>query len=143
MPLPVIARSVEERELLTSLALGAAACSTSSSSADVTFVGVGSIGEIRPLVQDGFITAAGGRGAAQRRRGRRDHRLGVRRARPGARRGRQRARRRRAAAKAGNRLVIGVAMGPSRRAPLRAALTGGLISGLVTDESTAEHLLQR
>jgi DNA-binding transcriptional regulator LsrR (DeoR family) len=45
--------------------------------------------------------------------------------------------------KAGNRLVIGVAMGPSRRAPLRAALTGGLISGLVTDESTAEHLLQR
>jgi DNA-binding transcriptional regulator LsrR (DeoR family) len=45
--------------------------------------------------------------------------------------------------KAGNRLVIGVAMGPSRRAPLRAALTGGLISGLVTDEATAEHLLQR
>ena len=45
--------------------------------------------------------------------------------------------------KAGNRLVIGVAMGPSRRAALRAALTGGLISGLVTDEATAEHLLQR
>jgi DNA-binding transcriptional regulator LsrR (DeoR family) len=39
--------------------------------------------------------------------------------------------------------VIGVAMGPSRRAPLRAALAGRLISGLVTDEATAEHLLQR
>jgi DNA-binding transcriptional regulator LsrR (DeoR family) len=45
--------------------------------------------------------------------------------------------------RAENRLVIGVAMGPSRRAPLRGALAGRLISGLVTDEATAEHLLQR
>ena len=45
--------------------------------------------------------------------------------------------------RADQRLMIGVAMGPSRRAPLRGALVGKLISGLVTDESTAEHLLQR
>ena len=38
--------------------------------------------------------------------------------------------------------MIGVAMGPSRRAPLRAALLGRLISGLITDEATAEHLLR-
>jgi DNA-binding transcriptional regulator LsrR (DeoR family) len=45
--------------------------------------------------------------------------------------------------RADNRLVIGVAMGPARRAPVRGALAGRLISGLVTDEATAEHLLQR
>ena len=45
--------------------------------------------------------------------------------------------------KATNKLVIGAAMGPSRRAPLRGALAGQLISGLVTDEETAEHLLRR
>jgi len=34
-------------------------------------------------------------------------------------------------------------MGPSRRAAIRGALIGKLISGLITDESTAEHLLRR
>ena len=42
-----------------------------------------------------------------------------------------------------NRLMIGVAMGASRRAAIRGALAGKLISGLVTDEAMAEHLLQR
>jgi DNA-binding transcriptional regulator LsrR (DeoR family) len=42
----------------------------------------------------------------------------------------------------GKGLMIGVAMGPTRRAALRGALAGHLISGLVTDEATAEHLLQ-
>ncbi len=32
---------------------------------------------------------------------------------------------------------------PLRRAAIRGALTGQLISGLVTDEATAEHLLRR
>jgi DNA-binding transcriptional regulator LsrR (DeoR family) len=41
------------------------------------------------------------------------------------------------------RLMIGVAMGPLRRAAIRGALVGQLISGLVTDEATAEHLLRR
>jgi len=41
------------------------------------------------------------------------------------------------------RLMIGVAMGPLRRAGIRGALVGQLISGLVTDEATAEHLLRR
>ena len=42
-----------------------------------------------------------------------------------------------------NKLMIGVAMGASRRAAIRGALAGRLISGLVTDEATAEHLLHR
>jgi DNA-binding transcriptional regulator LsrR (DeoR family) len=142
MPLPVIARSVEERELLTSLA-SVRSLFDLVERTDVCFVGVGSVGDSAPLVEDGIITRheaetlrhlgavgeitgwafdSAGRvlteGSNQRVAG-----APLR--------------------KAGNRLVIGVAMGPSRRAPLRAALTGGLLSGLVTDESTAEHLLQR
>ncbi len=39
--------------------------------------------------------------------------------------------------------MIGVAMGMSRQAALHGALAGKLISGIVTDETTAEHLLQR
>ena len=133
MPLPVIARSIEERELLTSLA-SVRSLFDLVERTDVCFVGVGSVGDSAPLVQDGIITRqeaealrhlgavgeitgwafdAAGRvlteGANQRVAG-----APLR--------------------KAGNRLVIGVAMGPSRRAPLRAALMGGLISGLVTDE---------
>ena len=41
------------------------------------------------------------------------------------------------------RQMIGVAMGASRRAAIKAALVGRLISGLITDEATAEHLLRR
>ena len=81
MPLPVIARSVEERDLLISLPRCAACCALVEQ-ADVTFVGVGSIGENSALLKDGFITRRGERSAAPRRRGRRNHRLGVRRARP-------------------------------------------------------------
>ena len=57
MPLPVIASSPEEREMLLSqpmiqptLALAA--------QADVTFVGIGDLGPKAPLYEDGFITEA-------------------------------------------------------------------------------------
>ena len=39
------------------------------------------------------------------------------------------------------RLVIGVAHGPGKVAPIRAALRGRLISGLITDEATARSVL--
>jgi DNA-binding transcriptional regulator LsrR (DeoR family) len=142
MPLPVIARSIEERDLLLSLP------STRSvfalvEEADVTFVGVGSLGENSPLLKDGFITAeeneslreAGAVGEitgwAFDSYGRlvkgniNDRVVSAPLRRPN------------------KRLMIGVAMGRARRAALRAALRGRLISGLVTDESTAEHLLRR
>ena len=55
MPLPVIARSVEERELLTSLA-SVKSLFDLVERTDVSFVGVGSVGDSAPLVQDGIIT---------------------------------------------------------------------------------------
>jgi DNA-binding transcriptional regulator LsrR (DeoR family) len=142
MPLPVIARSREERELLTSLesvrnVLGLIEL------ADVTFVGIGVLGENSALLKDGFITqaesealrAAGavgeitgwafdGRGRLVS--GHTNERVSSAPLRQPT-----------------NRLMIGVAMGAVRRPALRGALAGRLISGLVTDEATAEHLLQR
>jgi DNA-binding transcriptional regulator LsrR (DeoR family) len=141
MPLPVVARSVEERQLLTSLASVRSVLALIES-ADVSFVGVGAVSDNAALVQDGIVTreeaealrAAGAVGEitgwsfdAQGRlvEGSINDRVASAPLRPAA------------------GLMIGVAMGPTRRAALRGALAGGLISGLVTDEATAEHLLQR
>jgi DNA-binding transcriptional regulator LsrR (DeoR family) len=142
MPLPVVARSVEERKLLTSLASVRSVLDLAER-ADVSFVGVGAVGESSAIVLDGIITRqeaeslreAGAVGEitgwAFDAQGRLvDGPINDRVASAPLRR-------------AVDNLVIGVAMGASRRAALRGALTGKLISGLVTDEATAEHLLQR
>jgi DNA-binding transcriptional regulator LsrR (DeoR family) len=142
MPLPVIARSVEERQLLTGLASVRSVLALIER-ADVSFVGVGAIGDGSAIVVDGIITnaeaealrAAGAVGEitgwAFDSHGRLiEGSINDRVASAPLRR-------------ATNRLMIGVAMGASRRAALRGALAGRLISGLVTDEATAEHLLQR
>ncbi|HLJ70400.1 MAG TPA: sugar-binding transcriptional regulator [Roseiarcus sp.] len=140
MPLPVIARSVEERELLTGLASVKSVLALAER-ADVSFVGVGAIQESAAIVLDGIISReeaealrAGGAvgeitGWSFDARGRvldNAHNSKVASAplRPSP-----------------NRLMIGVAMGASRRAAIRGALAGRLITGLVTDEATAEHLL--
>jgi len=142
MPLPVVARSVEERALLTSLA-SVRSLFDLIERTDITFVGVGSMGDSAALVQDGIVTR--GEAEAMRNLGAVGEITGW--AFDAAGRVLEEGFNLRVAGaplkKAGNRLVVGVAMGPSRRAPLRGALTGGLISGLVTDEATAEHLLQR
>ena len=78
MPLPVVARSVEERELLTSLA-SVKSLFDLVERTDVTFVGVGPIGDSAAAGAGRHHHPAGGRGDAQPRRGRRNHRLGVRR----------------------------------------------------------------
>jgi len=111
--------------------------------ADVSFVGVGAVHENAAIVLDGIISreeaeALRGEGAAGEiigwafdSRGRLlegDYNARVASA---------------PLRSAENRLIIGVAMGAARRAAIRAALAGRLISGLVTDESTAEHLLHR
>ena len=110
---------------------------------DVSFVGVGSVGDSGPLVQDGIITRQ--EAEALRQAGAVGEITGW--AFDAAGRVLTEGLNQRVAAaplrSSANRLVVGVAMGPSRRAPLRGALAGGLVSGLVTDESTAEHLLQR
>ena len=140
MPLPVIARSIEERQLLTSLASVRSVLALIER-ADVSFVGVGAISDSAALVQDGIITRAEAEtlrkagavgeitGWAFDSRGRLvegsiNDRVASAPLRPGM------------------GQMIGVAMGAARRAALRGALAGRLISGLVTDEATAEHLLQ-
>ncbi len=80
MPLPVVARSPEERDLLMSLP-SVRNILALVEQADAAFVGVGAIGENSPLLMDGFITPRAERNPAPRGRRRRDHRLGVRRAR--------------------------------------------------------------
>jgi DNA-binding transcriptional regulator LsrR (DeoR family) len=142
MALPVLARSSAERDLLTSLASIRNVLALVEQ-ADATFVGVGSIGENTPLLKDGFISfeenealrSAGAVGEitgwAFDARGRLIEGLTNERVASAPLR------------QATKRLMIGVAMGPSRRAALRGALAGQLISGLVTDEATAEHLLRR
>ncbi len=142
MPLPVVARSIEERERLLSLPSVRAVLDLIEQ-ADVSFVGVGSLGENSPILLDGFISIeesetlrrVGGVGEilswafdAQGQLLKSDHndRVVLEPLR-----------------RPTKRLTIGVVMGAARRPALKAALLGRLISGLVTDEATAEHLLKR
>jgi len=142
MPLPVIARSIEERDLFMSLPSVRSVLELVEQ-ADVTFVGVGSLGENSALLKDGFITPE--ENESLRRAGAVGEITGWAfdsqgRLISGDMNDRVASAPLRQPTK---RLMIGVAMGPARRAPIRAALLGRLISGLITDESTAEHLLRR
>ena len=109
--------------------------------ADVTFVGIGHLGETGPLLQDGFVNRDEMRalvkaGAVGEIVGwafdangsfieglTNDRVMSVRLDRAPA------------------RPVIGLAAGESKVAAVRGALRGQLINGLITDEATAEHLL--
>jgi DNA-binding transcriptional regulator LsrR (DeoR family) len=141
MPLPVIARSVEERQLLTSLASVRSVLALIER-AEVSFVGVGAVSDNAALVQDGIVTRA--EAEALRNAGAVGEITGW----SFDSRGRViegpiNDRVASAPLRPGEGLMIGVAMGVTRRAALRGALAGRLISGLVTDEATAEHLLQQ
>lgn len=141
MPLPVIASSPEERQMLLSqpmiqptLALAA--------QADVTFVGIGELGPRAPLFVDGFITEselkalqkAGGVGEIVGWVYDRDGRFieGI-------------TNERVASAPLPSReksLVVALAMGERKLPGILAAVTRRLVNGLITDERTAEALLQ-
>jgi DNA-binding transcriptional regulator LsrR (DeoR family) len=141
MPLPVIATTVHERNLLLAqkplrnvLEL--------ASQADVTFVGVGSVGEDAALLRDGFVksdemravTRAGAVGEivgwSYDDKGNlidgltNDRVLSVPLSRPA------------------QRKVIGVVMAPERIKAVRGALTGKLVNGLITNEVMAAQLLK-
>ena len=124
MPLPVIARSVEESGAADEPGLGAGACSISSST-PTSASSASARSATRPL----WCRTASSRGRRPRRCAR-PARSAKSPAGHSIRQGRcsPRATNQRVAAaplrRADNRLVIGVAMGPSRRAPLRAALDG-------------------
>ena len=142
MPLPVIASSREERDMLLgqpmvreTLALAARA--------DVTFIGIGDLGNEAPLLLDGFITEAELKalqkagaigeivGWAFDAQGKLIEGLTNERV---------------ASAPLPSRetsLVVALAMGERKVPGIRAALNRRLINGLLTDETTAEQLLAR
>lgn len=140
MPLPVIASSAEEREMLHSQAMIRPTLALAAR-ADVTFVGIGDLGPQAPLYVDGFITEAELKalqkaGAVAEIVGwafDRDGRLidGITNDRV-------------ASAPLPSRersLVVALAMGELKLPGLKAAINRRLVNGLITDERTATSLL--
>ena len=140
MPVPVISDTPQEREFFMHLRPIKTVFELARK-ADVTFVGVGQMGEDAPLALDGFVTrealadlqaqgAAGEIGSwVYDAQGRyidspRNALVGGVRVEPGQ-----------------AKPVIGVAAGKTKTKALRAALAGRIINGLVTDEATARALL--
>jgi DNA-binding transcriptional regulator LsrR (DeoR family) len=140
MPLPVIASSPWERELLQSQSMIRQTLELAAH-ADVTFVGIGDLGPRAPLYVDGFISETELRqlqragavgeivGWAFDKEGRLIEGMTNERV---------------AAAPLPSReksLVIALAMGESKLPGLRAALMRRLVNGVITDERTATALL--
>jgi DNA-binding transcriptional regulator LsrR (DeoR family) len=140
MPLPVFVASAEERQRMHELGLIRSTLSLASA-ADVAFVGIGEMDETAPLFIDGFVSraeldalrAAGATGeicgwvfdgAGRLVEGDRYRRTASAPLPP-----RQRA------------TVIALAKGPKKLRAIRSALAGRLVNGVITDEATAEALL--
>ena len=141
MMVPVISETAEERAMFDRLK-PVQAVQKLAQSADVTFLGVGQMGDDAPLYKDGFITLAELRelqragavgelvGSVYDAQGQLVHtpvmarignyRMAAQRTEP----------------------VIGIAAGATKVAAIRGALTGKLLNGLVTDEETARSLTQ-
>mgnify|MGYP003383616971 FL=1 len=142
MPLPVIASSKAEREMLHAQAMIRPTLELAARS-DVTFVGIGELGPTAPLFIDGFISGdelaelrkAGAVGeivgwsfdaAGELVQGITNDRV--------------------ASAPIPDRersLVIAAAMGSAKLPAIAAAIEGRLVNGLITDETTAQALLKR
>jgi DNA-binding transcriptional regulator LsrR (DeoR family) len=139
MPVPVVASTVEEKTVLLKLKAVKHVCDLARR-AGVTMVGIGSLDDNAPLLEDGFITRGELRalrkagavgevvGWAYDDNGRiltghtNERVVSV------------------PIGKVGATPVIGAAMGASKLAAIRGALMGRLISGLITDEATAKTL---
>lgn len=140
MPLPVIASSPEERELLHSQPMIRSVLELSAK-ADVAFIGIGDLGDDAPLFVDGFISRSELQtlqraGAVFEIVGRAFDRNGI--AIEGL------TNERVASALIPSRetaMVIAIAKGEKKMPGIAAALKGSLINGLITDEHTAEALL--
>ena len=140
MPLPVLASSAGEREMLHAQAMIRPTLELASR-AEVTFVGVGELNSNAPLVVDGFI------GQEELARLREAGAVGEiigwvydaqGRILPGL------TNERVASAplpSTETSLVIAIAKGKNKQAAIRGALTGKLVNGLITDERTARALL--
>ncbi|WP_149758536.1 sugar-binding transcriptional regulator [Neomesorhizobium albiziae] len=140
MPLPVIASSQEEREMLLAQPMIQPALALAAK-ADVTFVGIGDLGPKAPLYEDGFITEtelkalqkAGAVGEIVGWAFGRDGRLidGITNDRVSS-----------APLPSRERsLVVAIAMGERKLPGILAAVSRRLVNGLITDELTATALL--
>jgi len=140
MPVPVLSDTPEERAMFHGLRVVRDVVDLARS-ADVTFVGVGQMGDDAPLHKDGFLSdtqlhTMQDRGAAGEIAGwvfdaqgnyfktGTNERVGGVRVEPGQ-----------------SAPVIGIAAGLTKIDALRAALAGQILNGLVTDEPTAAALL--
>ncbi|RCW24149.1 DNA-binding transcriptional regulator LsrR (DeoR family) [Ciceribacter lividus] len=141
MPLPVLVSSRAERDLLRSQPLVAPTIELGST-ADVTFVGIGHMGLDAPLLLDGFLKrpemeALLGTGATGEICGwvfgadgnllddpvnERVASISI--------------------PSRESSTVIGLARGRRKHAAIRAAVVGGHVNGLITDEETAHYLLK-
>ncbi len=140
MPLPVIASSPDEREMLHRQAMIRPTLDLVAQ-ADVTFVGIGDLGPQAPLFIDGFINEqelkalqkAGAVGEicgwAFDRDGRFIEGITNERVASSTLPSRERSQ------------VVALAMGERKLPAIRAALTRRLVNGLITDESTASALV--
>jgi DNA-binding transcriptional regulator LsrR (DeoR family) len=140
MPLPVIASSPAEREMLLSQPMIQPAL-TLAARANVTFVGIGDLGSNAPLYEDGFITEAELKalqkagavgeivGWAFDRDGRLIEGITNDRVSSAPLPSRERS------------LVVAIAMGDRKLPGILAAVTRRLVNGLITDERTAAALL--
>lgn len=140
MPLPVIASSPRERELLHSQPMIHETLALSAE-ADVTFVGLGDLGPQAPLFLDGFISEAELKalqkagavgeicGWAFDAQGRLIEGLTNDRVASAPLPSRERS------------LVVAIAAGEKKVPGIRAALNRRLVNGLITNEATAEALL--
>lgn len=140
MPVPVISDTPEENAAFQALR-PVRQVRELAKAADVTFVGVGQMGDDAPLLADGFVsrpdlTGMQAQGAVGEVAGwafdaagqyldlGTNRRVGGVRVTPGS-----------------GRPVIGVAAGASKVAAITAALSGRILNGLVTDEDTARAIL--
>jgi DNA-binding transcriptional regulator LsrR (DeoR family) len=139
MPVPVIASTIEEKAVLQKLN-AVKHVRDLAKRADVTMVGIGSLDDNAPLFEDGFITR--GELRALRRAGAVGEIVGW--AYDGSGRVLTGHTNERVVSvpirKVGAASVIGAAMGPSKLAAIQGALIGQLVSGLITDETTAKAL---
>ncbi len=140
MPLPVVAASAKERDMFHAL-LPIQRTMELARSADVTFVGVGQMDDSAPMLQDGFLSepdlaAMQEAGAAGEIVGwiydesGRYFNFGPNLRAAGVR-----------VEMGEGKRVVAVAAGPAKVPALKAAISGCLVNGLVTDEATAEALL--
>lgn len=140
MPLPVIASSPEEREMLHRQAMIRQTLELAAK-ADITFVGIGDLGPTAPLYVDGFVNEAELKalqkagavgeicGWAFDRDGRFIDGITNERVASAPLPSRERSQ------------VIALAMGEKKVPAIRAALTRRLVNGIITDEATAAALL--